>query len=118
MRANAPQLPGGGWAQLELTDALGERRLTFVADDDCHAFDQKLRLAYPKLEGAGGYTLVRGGLSRELQPLDPPYHVARLKERVEQGKIFIRPLQSDLEVTQEGCLDDEVTFGTCRLISI
>ena len=22
MRANAPQLPGGGWAQLELTDAL------------------------------------------------------------------------------------------------
>ena len=23
MCANAPQLPGGGWAQLELTDALG-----------------------------------------------------------------------------------------------
>ena len=81
---------------------LGEKRLTFFADDNCHVFDQKLRLAYPKLEQAGGYSLLRGGHSRMLQPLNPPYHVSRLKELVGQGKIFVRPLQRDLELTQEG----------------
>ena len=51
---------------MELKGALsGEKRLTFFADEDCHVFDQKLRLAYPKLQGAGG-TLFSGADTAKL----------------------------------------------------
>ena len=97
---------------IELKEAsLGEKRLTnFLLTMTATILTKKLRSAYPKLFGAGGYILLRGGHSRIFQKLDPPYHVSRLKERVGQGKIFIRPLQRDLELTWEGCLDEyEVT---------
>ena len=86
---------------IELKEAsLGEKRLTnFLLTTTAKILTKKLRSAYPKLFGAGGYILLRGGHSRIFQKLDPPYHVSRLKERVGQGKIFIRPLQGDLELT-------------------
>ena len=50
MRANAPQLPGGGWAQLELTDALEKRAKNHIRD----VFRNKLSYVLELCIGARG----------------------------------------------------------------
>ena len=90
------------YRELKAAD-LGEKRLTFFADSTSVDFDNKLKEAYPKLETAGGYTLLCGSQNRQLEVINPPYNIPRLKEHFAgQGKLFIRPLQKDLDVSPTG----------------
>lgn len=98
------------YRELKAAD-LGEKRLTFFADSTSVDFDNKLKDAYPKLETAGGYTLLCGSQTRQLEAINPPYNIPRLKEHfVGQGKLFIRPLQKDLDISPTGSSreDEEV----------
>ncbi|XP_068717060.1 receptor-type tyrosine-protein phosphatase alpha-like [Montipora capricornis] len=71
-------------------------------------FDAKLKNEYPKLELAGGYVLMCGkNTTRKLFAISPPYTVRKLKELTGQGKIFVRPLQRDLDVTPDVHEEDE-----------
>ena len=87
--------------------SLGEKRLTLLVADTCHNVDAKLRAAYPKLEMAGGYSVACGSATRIIVPLDPPYSAQRLKDRVGQGKVFIIPLQENLDITPDAISDEE-----------
>ena len=85
---------------LQLRNAsLGEMKITFLQSDSCHNVDKKLKDAFPKLESAGGYTLARSITTRDLQKIEPPYSVFHLKDSTGQGKIFIIPLQRNLDLT-------------------
>ena len=98
------------YRELKAAD-LGEKRLTFFADSTSVDFDNKLKDAFPKLETAGGYTLLCGSYTRQLEVINPPYNILRLKEHfVGQGKLFIRPLQKDLDISPTGTSweDEEV----------
>lgn len=58
---------------------------------------------FPKLRDGGGYELLLAGCrgGRELTPLEPPsdgYSVQFLKSVVAASKIFVRPLQKDLNI--------------------
>ena len=81
--------------------SLGETNITFNLSDNSVELDFKLKMEFPKLEMAGGYVLMCShSTSRVLEELKPPYNVQRLKRETGQCKIFIRPLQSDLDLTQ------------------
>ena len=86
---------------------LGEKHLTFYSDCTSLEFDEKLKQDFPKLEAAGGYALLSGGHRPELtMAIEPPYTGPRLKENlVGHGKIFIRPLQRELDIytTSDNC---------------
>ena len=45
--------------------------------------------------------------TRTLFAISPPYTVTKLKELTGQGKIFVRPLQRDLNVTRDVHEEDE-----------
>lgn len=80
--------------------SLGEKNMTFNLEDNSVEFDYKLKMAFPKLEMAGGYILMCShNTRRTLEEIKPPYTVQRLKRETGQCKIFIRPLQSDLDLT-------------------
>ena len=78
------------------------------AEDINHEFNRN----YPKLAEGGGYELLRcsnkGG--RELVLIDMPvtgYTPQYLKSVVSSAKIYIRPLQKDLDLS---CSEDVVSF--------
>ena len=48
MRANAPQLPEGGWAQLELTDALLYAQVAACYDRKAVLKTPRVRLSNPE----------------------------------------------------------------------
>ena len=56
--------------------------------------------AFPLLKKAGGFELTRteGPHSRALVPIDFKFliSVAKLKEFIDQARIYIRPLQADI----------------------
>ena len=88
--------------------SLGERNITFNLSDNSVEFDFKLKMEFPKLEMAGGYVLMCShSTSRVLEELKPPYNVQRLKRETGQCKIFIRPLQSDLDLTPDACEEEK-----------
>ena len=88
--------------------SLGERNITFNLSDNSFEFDFKLKMEFPKLEMAGGYVLMCShSTSRALEELKPPYNVHRLKRETGQCKIFIRPLQSDLDLTPDACEEEK-----------
>ena len=101
----------------EYRELLGEKHLTFLLDDYSIAFNRKLREAFPKLEEAGGYTLLCGSNTRQLQVLNPPYGVPKLKELVGQGKVFVRPLQRDLDLTPNAVPEEEVRHNFWGAVS-
>ena len=60
--------------------------------------------AFPKLRAGGGYELLRTSErnNRTLDVIPPPpsgYTVAYLKSVAGQAKIYVRPLQKDLDLT-------------------
>ena len=84
---------------------LGTRKVQFF--QDAIQVDEKLREVLPKLEGAGGYLLLKGNGTHQIFPIEPPYRVSRLKKEIGQGKVFIKPLQNNLELTTEAVSEDE-----------
>ena len=73
--------------------------------------DQKLKEAFPKLEGSGGYSLLRTPERgcRNLSLIQGPYSVEILKGSIGQGKIYIRPLQNDLPLTVDAAINLSVS---------
>ncbi|KXJ11675.1 hypothetical protein AC249_AIPGENE7130 [Exaiptasia diaphana] len=87
--------------------SLGEKKLTFLVNDLPTSVDAKLKSAFPKLDDAGGYLLARATLTRDLEKVNPPYSVPRMKEAMPgHGKIFIIPLQKDLDIAPDDIRDD------------
>ena len=82
---------------------LGENKFSVFAYDTCELQDELIR-EYPKLGGAGGYELLRASEngSRELVLIEMPhdgYSVEYLQAIVKSAKIYIRPLQRDLDTS-------------------
>ena len=87
-------------AQLQLA-GLGEKRFPIAVDVDAN--ELQLVYQYPKLKDAGGYELLRNpeGGGRDLQSTKVPadgYTVEFLRAVVHSAKLFIRPLQKDLDL--------------------
>lgn len=79
---------------------LGEKKIVFRLDGSYSHLKEVLLKAFSALEKGGGFELTRtdGPYSRNLAPIDPKFltSVAKLKEFIDQARIYIRPLQADL----------------------
>ena len=95
-QTSPPQL----WEYSRLQAAgLGQKKITLDLDDTPLDVDLKLKEAFPKLEDAGGYCMMRTGQgARTLMVISGPYSTETLKDFMGQGKVFIRPLQKDLNM--------------------
>ena len=89
----------------ELLEAgLGEKEVEFVFSDDMD-FDgikEVLFQAFPRLEDGGGFQFLKGvGNSRALEPLSKMVYTSLkvLKQRVGQGRTYIRPIQRNLDIS-------------------
>ena len=81
--------------------SLGEKSITFNIADTSVKFDYKLKMA-------GGYLpMCTHNSSRTLEEIKPPYNVQQLKRETGQCKIFIRPLQSALDLTPDACEEEK-----------
>ena len=96
---------------------LGGKTLSFMESIDAEDLHHDLLEAFPKLRAGGGYELLRTSErnNHTLDVIPPPlsgYTVAYLKSVARQAKIYVRPLQKDLDLTP--------TLGedTVRLITI
>lgn len=95
---------------------LGEKLVT-IPDIDCspEAFQQLLHAAFPKLHSGGGHEVLRcKPQSRDLVLVGPraASNVRLLKRRVGNGKVYIRPIQRDLDLDEESC---EVAEGVSNV---
>ena len=92
---------------------LGLKELQFGVEDGAEQIHQRFLSKYPLLEAAGGYTLLRcADSSRVLVDIETPESgltIPYLKDIVRQ-KLYIRPLQCDLE-----CDDVKPTAVLVRL---
>lgn len=90
--------------KVELVHAkLGPLHLELTLNGDSQMFHDELLKGYPKLQGCGGYELLRGSdtNNRELTVIAPPvggYTALFLKSVVSHAKIYVRPLQADLSL--------------------
>ena len=87
---------------------LGEKKIVFRLDGTWnHIWDTVIQ-AFPPLKDAGGIELLRtsGPYSNSLFVIESKHinNVAKLKEFVDQAKVYVRPLQVDLPLLDE---DDE-----------
>ena len=85
---------------------LGGKTLSFVETSDAEMFHEDLLDAFPKLRTGGGYELLRTNErnTRSLDVIPPPpsgYAVEYLKSVAGQAKIYIRPLQRDLDLAPD-----------------
>ena len=83
---------------------LGEKKFAVFAYATAVELQDELVREYPKLANGGGYELLRApeSGSRELVVIEMPhdgYSVEYLQAVVKAAKIYIRPLQRDLDVT-------------------
>ena len=83
---------------------LGLKEIVFDSDGSADHVHEKLLGSYPVLRDCGGYTLLRlGSGSKSLVEIEGPQTgitVPYLKDILNQAKLYIRPLQSDI------CEDD------------
>lgn len=94
---------------------LGLKELIFSNDGDALHIHHVIMEAFKGLEKAGGYTLLRLGTnSTKLLAIEPPkggMNVRYLKDILKSAKLFIRPLQSDINVAdhnKDGDSESEV----------
>ena len=95
-QTSPPQL----WEYNRLQAAgLGQKKVTLDLDVTPLDVDLKLKEAFPKLEDAGGYCMLRTGQgARTLMVISGPYSTETLKDFMGQGNVFVRPLQKDLSM--------------------
>ena len=90
---------------------LGTKQITFFERGSSWELHEELIQAFPKLENAGGYELMRTeeGNSKDLFVIPQPvegYTASYLKTIVQHAKIYIRPLQQDLPLDTPSPLSD------------
>ena len=83
---------------------LGPKNLSFDYDGDAHHVHSVILDSYPELERCGGYSLLRvGSGSNQLVNIKPKkgmvVDVAYLRAILKSAKLYIRPLQKDLDLT-------------------
>ena len=96
------------------TAGLGEKKLVFKLNGNYAHIKEIILEAFPLLEKGGGFELSRtsGPYSRKLMPIDPSFltSVSKLKEFVDQARVYIRPLQADIaDIFGLPCDDDSQT---------
>ena len=81
---------------------LGFKELKFDTEGDAFHIHSTLLSAYPEIEDCGGYTLMRLGCgSNELVTIESPkdgLNVRYLRDILKSAKLFVRPLQRDIEI--------------------
>ena len=95
---------------------LGAKELTFDSNGDAFHVHSVIMKHYPELEGCGGYSLMRlGSGSNELVNITPQKGgvmcVSYLRDVLKSAKLYIRPLQKDLDASplEAGGSEDEVS---------
>ena len=82
------------------SSGLGERRLTLSSRDNAHDLHSRLLSTFTKLDGCGGYELLRAQPNcKTLYPIPVPqtgYTPVALKEIVGNSRIYIRPMQKSI----------------------
>ena len=91
---------------------LGERTIC-IPDVECSSleFRQALIAEFPKLESAGGFELMRCiPNTRQLEPISSnvSQQPKLLKSVVANGRIYIRPIQKDLDLSPVGDMDEVI----------
>ena len=111
------RVPTSQSAKIILEEAgLGEKKITVPGDCSSEHFRELLLETYPKLAVGGGFELLRClANSRDLEVI--PMRIATnphlLKRRVGNGRIYIRPIQRDLDLTScETASDDELFMAS------
>lgn len=84
---------------------LGFKEIKFNTDGDARHIHSAIVDAYPELDYCGGYCLMRlGSGSSELVTIEPPrngLNVRYLRDILKFAKLFIRPLQKDIEERED-----------------
>ena len=88
---------------------LGEKKVV-VTDIDCSTseFHEHLFQAFPKLKDCGGFECLRCIPStRDLEVIpSPACHTPKLlRNRIGSGRVYIRPIQMDLDIEPEDEFD-------------
>lgn len=91
---------------------LGEKVISIEMHSTAEELHQKITSTYPKLANCGGYELLRCyGNSRSLSLMEPPYTAARLCAAVAQSRIYIRPVQSSVQLNVENTSSNGVSMS-------
>lgn len=78
-----------------------KKNLCIIELGDREDIHEAILEAFPKLDQAGGYELLRLDQGKNLEVILPPpegYSVGYLKDVLQQAKVYIRPLQKDLSM--------------------
>ncbi len=96
---------------------LGRIKVRFNAKGDTKSFKETLEQAFPKLMCGGGFELLRRGTSggNQLTLIQPPpigYSVQFLRTSylIGQALLYVRPIQSDLDIETGNDMDSEVKY--------
>lgn len=109
------RVPTSLYAKESLTFAgLGEKKIV-IPDVDCttEEFHEVLISSFPQLRNAGGFELMRClPSSRDLEIIPSPIcHSPRLlRSRISTARVYIRPIQNNLEMEIFSLQDNEVCF--------
>lgn len=100
----ADRVPTSQSQKIELEEAgLGEKVVSINLDCSAEGFNQAVLEAYPKLKCSGGYELLRcRPQSRDLILIGPRIanNPKLLKRQVGNGKVYVRPIQRDLDLDE------------------
>ena len=96
---------------------LGEKNIT-IDDIDCtpEEFKDAIMLEFPKLREGGGFELLKGAASTrklEIIPFEISSSPRRLKSWIGTARIYLRPIQVDLDITPTEGVADEVCNMIC-----
>ena len=102
---------------------LGEERVSFSIDANNQEIYDELQAKYPKLKGGGGFEMLRlpEGGGKVLQAIACPkngYSVPYLRAVVHHAKIYLRPLQKDLDTDENGEDSDAFNDVSHNLLDI
>lgn len=115
----ADRVPTGHTEKMLLEEAgLWEKVITINLDSELEEFRSTLHAAYPKLRDGGGFELMRClPNSRELSVIGPKMSSSPrlLKRRVGNGRVYIRPIQRDLSLEEEGEEEKVVSIPGMRV---
>ena len=97
---------------------LGERKVQLDCDADARDVKMQLELTFPKLLSSGGFELLRGpeGGGKLLTPITIPptgYSATYLKTVVHSAKIYIRPIQRNLNLDPVQVTDEVICQYCC-----
>ena len=91
-------------------NGLGKAKLQLFEDSDAADIHVAIIMAFPKIEKAGGYELLRThDGSKRLAVITPPpegYTGLHLKSVLNQAKCYIRPIQSSISLSREPALEE------------